>query len=146
MMIGLVMRTASRNQMTELQDTMEILLKHLATADEEATLQILIIVQEFVRCMARRMESDNVAGAIEEKTEDKRKGLIKRMILELEEERRKDEALADELLKCPEEGFHKDKNKDDVEDEENEDDSDPPEVKTEEQRWLETVISHCRHY
>lgn len=87
MMIGLVMRTASRDQkMTELQDTMEILLKHLATADEEATLQILIIVQEFVRCMARRMESDNVAGAIEDKTEDKRKGLIKRMILALEEE------------------------------------------------------------
>ena len=67
MMIGLVMRTASRDQkMTELQDTMEILLKHLATADEEATLQILIIVQEFVRCMARRMESDNIAGAIED--------------------------------------------------------------------------------
>ena len=42
------------------------------------------------------------------------------MILELEEERRKDEALADELLKCPEEGFHKDRNKDDVEDEDNE--------------------------
>ena len=65
---------------------MEILLKHLATADEEATLQILIIVQEFVRCMASRMESDTIAGAIEEKTEDKRKGLIKRMILELEDE------------------------------------------------------------
>ncbi len=70
------------------------------------------------------------------------------MILELEEERRKDEALADELLKCPEEGFHKDQNTEDGEDEdeENEDVSDPPEVKTEEQRWLETVISHCRHY
>ena len=64
------------------------------------------------------------------------------MILELEEERRKDKVLADELLKCPEEGFHKGKNKDDGEEEENKDDSDPPEVKTEERRWLETVISH----
>ena len=45
-----------------------------------------------------------------------------------------------------EEGFHVDKNKDDAEDEENEDACDPPEVKTEEQRWLETVISHCHHY
>ena len=87
MMIGLVMRTASRDQkITELQNTIDTLLKHLATADEEATLQILIIVQEFVRCMARRMESDNVAGAVEDKTKDKRKGLIKRMILELEEQ------------------------------------------------------------
>ena len=87
MMIGLVMRTASRDQkMTELQNTIDTLLKHLATADEETTLQILIIVQEFVRCMARRMESDNVAGAVEDKTKDKRKGLIKRMILELEEQ------------------------------------------------------------
>ena len=64
----------------------ENLTRNLATADEEATLQILIIVQEFVRCMARRMESDNVAGAVEDKTKDKRKGLIKRMILELEEQ------------------------------------------------------------
>ena len=87
----------------------------------------------------------NVAGAIENQIEDKRKGLIKKMILELEEERRKDEALADELLKCPEDGFHKDK-KTDEEGEDEEADSDPPEVKTDEQRWLETVISHCRHY
>ena len=29
------------------------------------------------------------------------------MILELEEERRKDEALVEEILKCPEECFHK---------------------------------------
>merc|ERR1719480_330163 len=145
-MIGMVMRISSREQkMTELQDTIECLLKHLAVADEEATLQILVIVQEFVKGMARRMEDANVAGAIENQVEDKRKGLIKKMILELEEERRKDEALADELLKCPEDGFHKDK-KTDEEGGDEEADSDPPEVKTDEQRWLETVISHCRHY
>merc|ERR1719480_528310 len=131
-MIGMVMRISSREQkMTELQDTIECLLKHLAVADEETTLQILIIVQEFVKGMARRMDGANVAGAIENQIEDKRKGLIKKMILELEEERRKDEALADELLKCPEEGFHKDNNTDEEGGDE-EDDSDPPEVKTDE--------------
>ena len=69
-------------------------------------------------------------------------------LVEEEQRKEKDKALADDLLKCPEEGFHKDQNKEDGEDEdeENEDVSDPPEVKTEEQRWLETVISHCHHY
>jgi len=147
MMIGMVMRTSSNDQkMTELQDTIEYLLRHLAVAEEEATLQILVIVQEFVRGMSSRMESVNTAGAIENQKEDGRKGLISRMILELEEERRKDEALAEEMLKCPEEGFHKDDNEEDAKDDETEDDSDPPEIKTDEQRWLETVITHCRHY
>merc|ERR1719223_560983 len=70
MMIGLVMKTSGRDQkMTELQDTIECLLKHLAVADETATLQILAIVQEFVKGMAQRMETANVAGAIENQVE-----------------------------------------------------------------------------
>ena len=146
MMIGMVMKASGRDQrITDLQDTIEFLLQHLAVADEEATLQILFIVQEFVKGMKQRMEVSQELGAIEHKEEDKRKGLIRKMILELEDERRKDEELADQLLTCPEEGFHEYKAKD-KHDGEEEDASEPPEVKTEEQRWLETVITHCRHY
>merc|ERR1712218_545633 len=57
-------------------------------------------------------QTENPESGREEKS---KKGLITRMILDLEKQRREDDKLCEELLQCPEEGFHGSDPKADVE-------------------------------
>jgi len=65
------------------------------------------------------------------------------MILGLEEERKADEKI-EQLISCPSEGFHEDKNDEEVEDDSNQEDVKPP--MTPHQQFLQLVITHCRHF
>jgi len=149
MLVKIVMRVSAQDQrMTDLQDTMDTLLRHLAVADEETTNKILQIVHVFVEAMKERMENNkDVCVSSSKKVEDN-KGLITNMILKLEEERLNDEKIAEEALKCPEDGFHdkteepNDNNEDPVEENNNEVNS----KLTEEQKWLESVVKNVRHF
>ena len=150
LLVRLVVRSCGAQHglaLAQLQDTVQCLLQHLAHADEAATLQILDMVQVFVTAMQARMEAelgqrtDDPESGKEEKS---KKGLITRMILDLEKQRKEDEKLCEEVLQCPEEGFHD--SAPDVESEAGDEAAATEPPPSPEQVWLETVVQHCRHY
>ena len=148
MMIRLVMKVSGKDQkMNDLQDTIQSLLDHLAKADEETTIKILDIVQVFVGAMKEKMQSEQ-EDDVRKKSDIvlKNQGLVTKMILKLEEERKKDEELAEQLLKCPEDGFHEKKECDENEDNMEENNNEVEEKMTIEQKWLEIVIQNTRHF
>ena len=115
---------------------------------QETTNKILQIVHVFVEAMKERMENNKDVCVSSSKKVVDNKGLITNMILKLEEERINDEKIAEEALKCPEDGFHdkteepNDNNEDPVEENNNEVNS----KLTEEQKWLESVVKNVRHF
>ena len=143
-----VSRDGIKHDINDLQDTIEILLDHLANVDDKVTIDILHIVQVFVEAMKRKMSQEVNNNQVDEgagdtKTEDPNKGMIARMIRELEKERRKDEDLAEELMNCPEDGLHDiHEDKADVEEETEQEDK----KLTQEQKWLKEVIHHVRNF
>ena len=145
-LIRVVLRMAGEEQaQADLQDTMEILLLHLATSDVPATLNILNIVKVFVQGVREKMllKQQNLEPKATEKEEEKR-GLVTRMIQELERERREEEREQEELLEAmngPGEGFEEEQ---EAAGEEPEDDTEPP--LTPDQLFLKVVVDHVRHF
>ena len=141
------------HHMADLQDTMDCLLGYLPTCPAHQTAPILTTVLVFVLAMQNRMEGQKHAAlqydtGNEERKKEETKGSITRMILELETKRKEEEAFTEQLLKetCPDTGIPEKDEKDIEEDGEGpeEEEGDPP--VTEEQKWLQTVISHLRHF
>ena len=134
------------------QDTIEVLLLHLAHSDASATQDILNTVKVFVfgvreKILLRKEGQVQVAVADTEK-EKNVKGLVTRMILELEEERRREEKADEEILaavNCPSEGFHEEEaTVEPMEEEEMEEETDP--ALTADQTFLKVVVEHVRHF
>eukprot|EP00092_Neocalanus_flemingeri_P022609 GFUD01024522.1.p1 GENE.GFUD01024522.1~~GFUD01024522.1.p1 ORF type:complete len:985 (+),score=312.04 GFUD01024522.1:63-3017(+) len=146
-LIRVVLKVSAKDQeQHDLQDTMESLLNHLAVSEEQRTLEILNVVRVFVFGVKEKMESfkDVKSDIIGNSVEDI-KGSVAKMILKLEDERFADEQLDIKLSECPSEGFHT--AKPDTDDEVPEDDTEeakPP--LTADQKFLQLVISHCRHF
>ena len=75
------------------------------------------------------------------------RGVVTRMILELEEERRAEEKADEEILaavKCPSEGFHEEEIGADPMEGEVEEETDP--VLNADQTFLKVVVEHVRHF
>jgi len=144
-LIRVVLKVSARDQeQYDLQDTMESLLNHLAVSEELRTLEILNVVNVFVFGVKEKMVQGVLPIDEEGCTEDI-KGAVIRMILHLEEERHAEKQLKIKLSECPSEGYHTEKP--DAEDEDIEDETE--EIKpqlTSEQKFLQLVISHCRHF
>ena len=140
-LVRLVLQLEGEHQ-DELQDTVRILLLHLATSNASSTLNILNIVKVFVSGMRERMRVKEEEAEVDKEAgrEKKKKGMVTRMILELEEERREAERLQREVLEameCPEEGL----NYTDPEEQEEtrEEEADPP--LTPNQQFLKVTIN-----
>ena len=141
-----VLRVPGGSQdLRDLQDTVQALLLHLAGAEDHSVAALLNILQVFVAAMEDKMAATQPSSDGEREEESGEEGLIARMIAELEAERKAREEEAEELLRCPEEGFHgateageEIPGVEEVEEVE--------EVATREQEWLRTVLSHSLHY
>jgi len=76
-------------------------------------------------------------------------GLVTRMILDLEKERKADKALQSEMLErldlCPDDGFHDESSHDNT-DEVDDPSDDSPAPLTGDQKFLKTVLEHVRHF
>jgi len=109
-------------------------------------LEILNVVNVFVFGVKEKMENNkgDKSNSIENSTEDI-KGSVAKMILKLEEGRIADEQLDIKLSECPSEGFHTDKPDNEEEDPDDETEDVKPPL-TAEQKFLQLVISHCRHF
>lgn len=83
-----------------------------------------------------------------EDAEAKKKGMVTRMILELEEERRADEKADEDILaavNCPSEGFHAEEaGAESMKEEEVEEETDP--VLNADQTFFKVVVEHVRHF
>ena len=135
------------HDLRDLQDTVQSLLVHLAGVEEESVAALLNIVQVFVAAMADKMAVDQARTEGEQEEQSEEEGLILRMISQLETERKAREAEAEELLRCPEEGFHEAKEAtEDPEDVTREEEEEVEEVASREQEWLRTVLSHTANY
>lgn len=129
----------------DLQDTLQSLLHHLAAVEDQAVATILNIVQVFVGAMKDKMAPDKIIEEPAPQKESNEEGLILRIITELEAERKAREKEAEELLKCPEDGFHdRDSTKQEIEEEEEEEEV--KETVSQEQEWLRTVVNSLLHF
>ena len=146
-LIRVVLKVSAKDQeQSDLQDTMESLLNHLAVSSEQKTLEILDVVKVFVFGVKEKVEKyTKVEASGLEETKSDLKGSIASMILNMEKDRLAEQDLDIKLLDCPSDGFHSDKL--DAEGEMPEDDTEeakPP--LTADQKFLQLVISHCRHF
>ena len=92
-------------------------------------------------------KEDQVHEDAEAEKEKNKKGLVTRMILELEEERRADEKADEDILaavNCPAEGFHEEEAGAEPLEEEMEEETDP--VLNADQTFLKVVVEHVRHF
>jgi hypothetical protein len=129
-LVRVVLRLAGEEQArTDLQDTIEILLLHLAASDADSTLNILNIVKVFVYGVREKIMLKEDAAKTKESEDNMKedsKGMVTRMILGLEAELVEEEREREELeqeMDCPEEGFHDEQN---PEEEEPSDDAETP--------------------
>jgi len=121
----------------------ELLLNHLATDEGGRTLDILNIIKLFVfgvreKNMLKEAPDPEVVQV------DNQKGLITRMIRDLESERLEDLSQQEELLEkinCPPEGFHEEQ---ETNEETPEEEKDPP--LTGDQIFFKAVIENLRHF
>ena len=125
----------------DLQDTVHSLLLHLATVEDQNVVTILNIVQVFVGAMKDKMSADTIVTKCVPQQEVSKEGAILKMIRELEAERKTREREAEELLQCPDDGFHSSVSPD----EENEEEE-VEEAVTREQEWLRTVLTNLLHF
>jgi len=142
-----VIRCSGEAAMADLQDTMELLLLHLATASVAATLNTLNVVKVFVFGIKEKMDLEKKVEKETKVEEDDDEGLVTRMVLELEAERMVEEREEKELLEkleCPAEGFHEDETQTEVAEEAAEEDAEPP--LSPEQRFLKVVVEHVRNF
>merc|ERR1719370_2731615 len=112
-LIRAVLRMAGEEQArADMQDTIEILLHQLALSDAPATQEILNTVKVFVFGVQEKILLKRKEVAPQGKAEavmDDSKGLVARMIQKLEEERKEEVKVKEEILaavNCPAEGFH----------------------------------------
>ena len=134
------------HDLRDLQDTVQSLLVHLARVEDHSVAALLNIVQVFVGAMADKMAADQTRTEAEQEEQTEEEGLIRRIISQLEDERKARETEAEELLRCPEEGFHEaGEPTEDTEEITGEEEA-VEEVASREQDWLRTVLSHTAHY
>ena len=133
------------------QDTIEVLLLHLAHSDASATQDILNTVKVFVFGVREKIslrQKGQVQTAADTEKEKNIKGMVTHMILELEKERRAEEKANEKILaavNCPSEGFHGEKAEaEPMEEDEMEEETDP--VLTADQTFLKVVVEHVRHF
>ena len=146
MLIRVVLRVpGASHDLRDLQDTVQSLLLHLAVVEDCSVATLLNIVQVFVAAMTDKMAADQASTEAEREEECEEEGLILRMISELEVERKAREEEAEQLLRCPEEGFHEttEAGEETTAEEEVEE---VEEAASREQEWLRTVLSHTAHY
>jgi len=148
-LIRVVLRMAGEEQaQSDMQDTIEVLLLHLAQSDASATQDILNTVKVFVFGVREKILLRKEDQVDEEDEEAKKKGTVTRMILELEEERRADEKADEDILaavNCPSEGFHvEEAGAESMKEEEVEEETDP--VLNADQTFLKVVVEHVRHF
>ena len=133
--------------MRDLQDTVQSLLLHLATVEDSSVLTVLNIVQVFVGAMKEKMAADRETGLDTQQSERpkevEQRGLILRMITELEDERKAREREAEELFNYPEEGFH---DSGDAPDDDANEEEEEKEIVSREQEWLRIVVSNTLHF
>jgi len=146
-LIRVVLKVSAKDQQQyDLQDTMEALLNHLAVSTESRTLEILDIVKVFVYGVREKVEQlSNAETNVDSGSNLTIKGAIANMILKLEKERADEQDLDVRLSECPSGGFHSDQQ----ENEGNAYDDETEEIKpplTADQKFLQLVISHCRHF
>jgi len=146
-LIRVVLKVSAKDQdQSDLQDTMESLLNHLAVSNELRTLEILDVVKVFVFGVKEKMESnEDLKPDIAKQSNLNFEGSIATMVLNMEKERIADEQLDIKLSDCPSEGFHTDKPDTEEETPEDEEEEVKPPL-TAEQKFLQLVISHCRHF
>ena len=131
----------------DLQDTVQSLLLHLARVEDNSVAALLNIVQVFVGAMADKMTAAKPRTDSEREKQSEEEGSILRMITEMEAERKAREEEAEELLRCPEEGFHEAGEATvDTDEIPGEAEEVLEEVASREQEWLRTVLSHTAHY
>ena len=97
------------------------------------------------KILLRREEQVNQDAKAEK--EENKKGLVTRMILELEEERRANKKADEDILaavNCPSDGFHGEEARTEPTEEEMEEESDP-ELNAD-QTFLKVVVEHVRHF
>lgn len=148
-LIRVVLRMAGEEQaQSDMQDTIEVLLLHLAQSDASATQDILNTVKVFVFGVREKILLRKEDQVDEEDAEAKKKGMVTRMILELEEERRADEKADEDILaavNCPSEGFHAEEaGAESMKEEEVEEETDP--VLNADQTFFKVVVEHVRHF
>ena len=146
-LIRVVLKVSAKDQeQYDLQDTMESLLNHLAVSQEHKTLQILDFVKVFVYGMKEKMLTNkcNNRNIISEKKVVE-EGLVLEMIQNLEKKRLSEEEVEHEAFECPSEGFHS-KSKAVNDDSESEVEEEKKPLLTADQKFLELVISHCKHF
>jgi len=90
--------------------------------------------------MKDKMSADTTMSETAPQQEVSQEGLILRMIMDLEAERKAREREAEELLQCPEDGFPNSVSPDQEEEEEEK------EVVSREQEWLSTVLNNLLHF
>ena len=127
----------------DLQDTVHSLLLHLATVEDQNVFTILNIIQVFVGAMKDKMSTDTIVTKTVPQQEVSKEGAILKMIRELEAERKTRAREAEELLQCPDDGFHNSVSSDE---EGEEDEEDVKEAVSREQEWLRTVLTNLLHF
>jgi len=142
-LIRVVMRVpGGGHDVRDLQDTIQSLLLHLAAVEDSSVATVLNIVQVFVGAMKDRMVADSDSNTTRDQPVSQ-EGFILRIITELEDERKAREKEAEQLLQCPEEGFHDSGVTAEADAEEEEEEK---EVESREQEWLRTVVSNTLHF